>query len=184
MSVGIKSLTLVPHVGSSLKQWYAHGELPWVFTLKETNRHFNTLCSGRQFQSVFHKRKQWQFIRTVLQIKQNQIHIETYLNFKTYCLVSSFPWTHWELLFLVFHVSVSLHRRQWERLGMYCWDLGTNVLFSKLAEVLTRLGQLRESMAMKRTFPSQYLPRCALSLMWDWGQINNTGSSQGKSGTT
>lgn len=193
MSLGIKSLTLVPQDFGPTRGQLLEGS---VCTLRITNPHpernkqafQHTLFRKRVPDSVFHKRKQWQFIRTVLQIKQNQIHIETYLktNFKTYCLVSSFPWTRWELLFLVFHLSVIQDRPRWKHLGKYRWDPGTNVLFSKLAEVL----RVRSAKGMQgnETYVSITVPtllcfesNVRLSPNQEYRPFCNT---QGKSGTT
>lgn len=142
MSLGIKSLTLIPQdCGPTCRQLLEGSMCALRITSPPPERNKqafqHTLFRMTIPDSVFCKRKQWQFIRTVLQIKQNQIHIETYLktNFKT-CSVSSFLWTHWELFFCIVHVSVIQHRPQWEHLEKYCWDLATSVLFSKLAEPL------------------------------------------------
>lgn len=53
-------------------------------------------------------------------------------------------------------MSVIQHRPQWEHLGKYCWELGTNVLFSKLAETL-RLSSAK-GMQGNETYASVAVP--------------------------
>lgn len=83
-------------------------------------------------------------------------------------------------------VSVIQHRPQWEHLGEYSWDLGTNVLFSKLAEVLRVM--LAKGMQGNETYVSIAVPtllcfesNVSLSPNQEYRLFCNT---QGKSGTT
>lgn len=107
MSLGIKSLTLVLHVSSSLKD---HVSFENYQSSPERNKQAfqHTLFRKIVPCNIFHKRKQWEFLRTVLQINQTQIHTESYLktNFRMYCLAlyfifplnalrASFPYISW-----------------------------------------------------------------------------------------
>lgn len=90
--------------GSGFTLWIANQPEIKKRTLQE-----HTLFRKTIPESVFDKKKKkkrWQFISIVLQIKQNWIHIETFLktNFKMYQLASSFLWGD---LFLVFQVPVT-----------------------------------------------------------------------------
>lgn len=71
MSLGIKSFTLAPwRVGVSFENYQPSPERN-----KQAFQHI--LFRKTVPCDIFHKRKQWQFIRTVLHIKQTQIHTET-----------------------------------------------------------------------------------------------------------
>ena len=180
MSLGIKSLTLIPQDCVPTCRQCLEGLVcasrvtsPHPERNKQAFQH--SLFRKTTPDSAFHKRKQWQFIRTVLQIKRKEYTSK--LNLKTSKLTwkqTSKPtgWSclsleHDESFFSSYFTSLSSNTGLSENIWRSI--VGTWVAMSYFQNWLKPLGlgQLRECRAVKRMFPSQYLPHHALSLLWD-----------------